>query len=608
MIPRTLLLLATVTLGVAGPSPVRAQDDEFPPGTRVEVDGHWRGDHVEVLKIVQEEPDEYEEVKGFPTSIDVEARTIIIPPFTIVIDDETDIEDDDEEEESYDLEELRLEYRLKVDCEVIGPLTLRAVEIAVETESDEREIELEGVIQSSRLEPDGTRVVVLLGVECRIGAESEVVRPVIGDVIDVGFAEAFGPRSRRRLDRDDRRPEEQIILFDRVIIGGEVQLDWELEDNYNLDDGDNEDIFALDTSAILEANLIIDDASFAFAKMRTAKAYVIFDEDDPNKDFHEDTKLEELYGYHQGIFDLPLAIQVGRQDFDEAREWLYDENLDAVRLYWAPASFEIEYSWATFLHDAPKLVPNDVPHRLDETVYQTLVARYRHAPDSFVGAYMIDIVDSSDRDVSPFFLGVRAQGRIDRSLMYWFDYAYVDGVDGSQEIEAHGGDAGIGYQFRDVPLRPYVYAGYAFGTGDGKPGGRTDRNFRQTGLQDNNDNFFGVASFSYYGEQLRPELSNLHITTLGVGIEPLEWLSVDLLLHTYRQDEGADFLRDADVKPSPSGLDRDIGREIDLVVGLDDIWRNYDLELDIGYFVPGSAFGNEDDPALWIALQIERNF
>lgn len=57
---------------------------------------------------------------------------------------------------------------------------------------------------------------------------------------------------------------------------------------------------------------------------------------------------------------------------------------------------------------------------------------------------------------------------------------------------------------------------------------------RQTGLQDNNGEFFGVDCFRYYGELLRPELSKLQITTLALGFRMLTNSSIEFVYHTDR--------------------------------------------------------------------------
>lgn len=580
---RTLFLLSVLILLS---SPLCHAQPSWEVGMRVEVDGDYRDGILYAQKVVVEVPDPYPEIKGFATKIDPRARTLLVPPFHVEIDDETDIDDDRDEGDSYRLHELRKDWRLKIEVEVLGPNRVRAIEIDVDRYEPDRQLELESEIQAVEQTPDGT-VLVILGVRCLVTKETIVPEETIS-------------QARPRLvDEDERRPREQLKLFDRLTIGGDLQVDWEYEDDFDLDENDNEDLLEFDTSVNLEATLEISRNSYAFAKVRSAKSYVIFDED-RDRSLRERSQTEELNLYWGRIFDQPLALLVGRQDFDERREWLYDENLDGVRVFWNPKPFELEYSWSRFLHDAPR--------GRSDTLYHILMARWWHEKKSYVGAYMIDIRDDSDADVSPFFVGIRAHGRPRKSVRYWLDYAYLDGVEGVNELQAHGGDAGCAYQFRDLPWRPYVFAGYAFGSGDRNPNNRTDREFRQTGLHDNNARLFGNASYRYYGELLRPELSNLHVLTLGFGVLPLEWLSVDFVYHEYRQDTTSPRLRDTELRQRPNGLSRDLGREFDMVIGLEEVFGRFDAELDVGYFEPGSAFDTNNHPALWVALQLEWNF
>lgn len=568
-------------------------DDRFAPGTRVEVDGIYRGEILRAQKVVVEEPDELPEVKGFPDRIDVGASTLWIGPYEIRIGHATDIEDDEDGDKSYRLDELQSGWRLKVEGKLIAPFVMEAVEIDVDTEAtrtDPPVLEVEGFIEARNVDTDGTIIITVNGLECEIERRTEVPEGVFR-------------KTRPLVDEDEDRPSDQLVLFDRLTIGGEIQIDFELEDNYDLDEGENEDTFEADTSIILEGLFDLGRSPeghwrYIFAKGRTAKAYVIFDE---NRDRHlvEQTQLEELHLYWERPAGLPFDVRVGRQDFDEEREWLFDENLDAVRVSTEVGDLEFEYSWSTYLGDAPR--------GKSDILNQMLFTRWRYDRKSYFSLYFIDIRDDSRADVSPFYLGARIYGD-HRRWFYWADYSRLDGVEGTNKLDGHALDVGIAHQFRDLPLRPYIYGGYAFGTGDGKATGRTDRTYRQTGYHDNNHRYFGVASFRYYGELLDPELSNLHITTVGVGIRPSDSTSIDLVYHYYRQDERSTTLRDTQLRASPSGLDRDIGQEVDLIFGVDDLWEHLDIELDLGYFRPGSAFAAVDDDAYWAALQLEWSF
>ncbi len=567
---------------------VAAAQDRLQVGTRVEVDGHWSRGQFRAIKVVVEEPDEYPEVKGFADTIDLERRRLTIGPFTIEIDDDTDIEDAEDGDDSYRFDELRPEWRLKVEGELIGPLRMRAVVIDVDqsrTRTDPPILELEGVIEARRMATDGGLSVTVNGVICMVTPET-------------GLPDGVFQKTRVQIDDDDDRPQHQLVLWDRFTIGGEVQIDFEYEDDFDLDKHRNGDIFQFDTSATIEGLFDLGARSYAFAKVRTAKGYVIFDED-RDKKLREQSALEELNVYWYEPFGIPVSLHIGRQDFDEEREWLYDENLDAVRFMFRRGPWEAELSWSGYLADAPR-------HK-DNLFNQIALVRWRYDSSSYLSAYVIDIQDRSRRDVSPLFLGARAYHR-SSSMIYWCDYAYVDGVDGFNRVQGHGIDVGGGYQFRRAPARPYVYAAYALGTGDGKTSGRTDRSFRQTGYHDNNEKMFGVASFRYYGELFDPELSNLEVATVGVGCRPRENTSIDIVFHRYHQHRRSTTLRDSSLRASPGGTSRDLGSEIDIIVGVDDLWDHCDLEFDFGYFMPGDAFTADHHPALFAAVQIEWSF
>ncbi|MGE3163959.1 MAG: alginate export family protein [Planctomycetota bacterium] len=587
---RATPILVALAVAMAGFDARALGSESIRVSDRIEVDGVWDGGAIRVVRLVREEPDSHPEVKGFAVSFDLTARLIHMPPFIIEVPPDVDIDEGEAgSDDSYELAELRTDWRLKIEVEIIAPLRCRALQIDVDRKAQERQIEIEAFVEASEVLGDETQRIVLLGVPC-----------IVDDTTVIESALHQKQRADRPfVDVDEQRPAEQLVLFGRLTLGGEVQLDLEYKDDYDLDAGDNEDTTVLDTSTILEARLDLAPTAYAFAKMRSAKGYVLADEE-RDLDLEEQTQLEELNVYWEDIFDLPVALHLGRQDFDEPREWLYDENLDAVRVYWRPDPFEVEYAVGSYLADEPR--------GRDETTYQFLTLRWHYAPKSHFAAYVIDVQDRSDRDDSPFYVGLRAMGRHEKSVRYWLDYSYLDGVNGRGEITAHAGDVGVGYQARHLPLRPYAYAAYAFATGDRKSSGRSDRNYRQTGLHDNTARMFGVASFSYYGELLDPELSNLHVLTLAIGVKPVEWASLDLVYHRYRQHAAADFLRDSSLRESPTGFDVDIGEEIDLIIGLDKLFRHLDVEIDVGYFIPGRAFGESDRPAFWLGVQMEWNF
>jgi len=234
--------------------------------------------------------------------------------------------------------------------------------------------------------------------------------------------------------------------------------------------------------------------------------------------------------------------------------------------------------------------------------------------------------DDSDSQLT--WLGVSAAGT--RKLRGWgrFDYwleaagvfgeerftdysgptgsRIVDAID-KHDVSGWGLDVGGTWEF-NITAQPYFTLGYAIGSGDSNMQETSDSGFRQTGLQDNSDKLHGVASFSYYGELIDPELSNLHIVTAGFGLRFLRRSSIDFLYHKYRQVERAPFLRDVNFKRDPDGRDPDIGQEWDVIVGIED-FQPVEFKFVGSIFRPGRAFRPEDGELSYLlTLRVRLNF
>ena len=116
-----------------------------------------------------------------------------------------------------------------------------------------------------------------------------------------------------------------------------------------------------------------------------------------------------------------------------------------------------------------------------------------------------------------------------------------------------------------------------------------------------------MTKFAYYGELFNPELSNLAVLTAGIGARPTKRSSVDLVYHRYKQPHRMDEIRDSEIDEDPSGHSRDIGQEIDLVIGIRE-GDTIDLELIGGVFFPGRAFDNDSDLAFFGGFSLEIKF
>lgn len=291
-------------------------------------------------------------------------------------------------------------------------------------------------------------------------------------------------------------------------------------------------------------------------------------------------------------------VTVGRQDFDDEREWIYDENLDAVRLSWLRPGWRLDVSGSTSIDGGSRneAATNWIAYFSNNDSKRHLAAwtLYRD-----IDAFTDDNGSAVPAEQS-WFWGARVIGKWIEDNEMWFDFAYLTGERAGRDVSAWAYDAGTTWEPSFLEDW-YFSAGYALGTGDRSASG-TDGNFRQTGFQDNNGRFGGVTSFNYYGELADLELSNLGILTLGIGKILAPKTSLDLVYHRYTQDVPLDSFSpgpsiESDLDRRPNGIDAELGSEFDLILGYRAI-ANWDVEVVAAMFSPGNGFDQTDNAYL----------
>jgi ubiquinone/menaquinone biosynthesis C-methylase UbiE len=415
---------------------------------------------------------------------------------------------------------------------------------------------------------------------------------------------AESPRlAPKAIDDDNIRPRAIQLLGGRVALGGQLRWDLDPESNLDLGRAPDNDRSASQLTGQVVMGARLDPRLIGFMKLGLNR--VIGLNEPPGVDLDEgDFRLQEMY-LHWGSPLRGVTVQVGRQDFDEPREWLYDENLDAIRLRLTPhRRTAIELSLAGHLGDDGVEGERGYGIAYGEV---SLVGR------SWVGAYLIGRNDPLVGDDARW-LGLRAGGAPYRGFDPWLELGLLRG---SAALDRdHRGDAidfGATIQparllglTEAVPPMPAITLGYARGSGDSDPADGDDRVYRQTGFDDNSARFAGVTSFKYYGELLDPELANIKILTMGAGVRVMEETSVDLVYHRYEQVVADDRVR-SDLSVRPEGENPFLGSEVDLIVGFEEI-ENFEIELDLAAFFPGRAFAGRADTATRASLQFKLNF
>lgn len=351
----------------------------------------------------------------------------------------------------------------------------------------------------------------------------------------------------------------------------------------------------------------------AFAEVKL-KAEQLSAADDMSRRSQQQAERGELWFSWERLFNTAAGFKIGRQNFIEPRRWWWDSDLDAIRFDYTRDSWLVNVAVAESLArltTREKIIdPNEenvqrwlgnADLKLSPTLQ--LSAFYLRQRDHSTQAELNSLIEtthSDESDASLTWLGLRVAGEIGR-LTYWLDgatvggeetvYDYVNESAGMSRLAAretrrlrgHALDLGI-HWFPLAKHWPILALSHARGSGDKNPSDDIDHSFRQTGLQDPDQ------EFRYYGELLRPELSNLSITTALVGFNLPGATRLTLGYHWFQQVYPTPFLRGARIEASPIGEATDIGREFSLLLDIRK-WENLKMVLAAATFRAGNAYG-----------------
>jgi hypothetical protein len=487
------------------------------------------------------------------------------------------------------------------------------------SDSDSDSLQVLGSVSAAKSQPNGDVVVTVLG--------QSIVIP----------SRQISPAIVLTRKQDDRRPDDQLTvqLFGKPLtIGGEIGVTPRYRKNLNLDPERNRDRVRLDSEVQLElfypwsANLAF------FVEGQVNYEQDLYRGNNGTTRGDAEFKRGESWIFWGDILQTGFSLQAGRQNFREPREWWWDDDLDAVRLFYNRPFWHFEVGVAeqlfatSTLDDGIEAEEKDVLRILSHLSWtwaskQQLgvffLHQHDHSSQEPIGSLVQDEF-SDPIDGNATWVGLRTLNRISfdnvGDFHFWADGAWMKGeerifdfddseVEGvsivedieNQDFEGWALDIGLTWE---LPLswEPSLTVGYAIGT----------KEFRQTGLHDNNDRFRAVSRFRYYGELLRPELSNLQIWTAAATVPFLHNSSVSVLYHYYRQVDAQPFLRDGRIGPDPEGINPSIGQEWDLVVALEE-WEHWELEFVAGVFKAGSAYGeNSGNIAANVEFKVNYNF
>lgn len=405
-------------------------------------------------------------------------------------------------------------------------------------------------------------------------------------ISDAGIADAVN-RNRDEEDRFGRG----VQLGRHWLLAAQGQTRGTAEQDFDLRSRDEKD--SDEALAAIRVRLVYQPSA-TFHAVAELNHRRIWQDDEQDGHRNDDvTRFGETYAYWVDPFDRGLDLQIGRVDFDDEREWLFDQNLDTLRGVWNGSRLRLEYAYSEVLSDGS--VEDEAAQ--NHFLYLSNQRRKQH-----LAAWLMHRDFDLPVPVRRTHIGIRAIGEWWDDHESWLDLAWMDARTGAESQRGLAVDLGSTWQPTDWFA---ATLGFAWGQGDSS-GSTSGRTFRQTGMQDNNGKFAGVTSFRYYGEVVDPELANLSVLTAGVGWMPHRAISLDLVWHAYRQDYLSTRIVDSDLDRRPNGQSKDIGTGLDLVFG----WRTgqlMDVEAIAGWFKPGRAFTGFDD-AFLAKLQLRFRF
>jgi hypothetical protein len=401
-------------------------------------------------------------------------------------------------------------------------------------------------------------------------------------------------------------------------MGAEYEVKLDFRKNFALDKPNKDDLLRFDQELQLRGfyrykdwiSTLIEGKVFGEHQLYTGGAA---------KRSEVDLERGETWVRFDNLFGSDFSLKLGRQNFDEPRKWWWDDELDAIGLRYRPGSWLFEFGVA---HEfvPVSLIDNFVEPENKGVTRVLARGNWRYFKNHGLGLFILRQDDGSETqpvgalvksdredpsDARLWWAGVRALGSEPVAhygeLSYWADLAMVSGqekllelsdaddnrdvVDSRKKQQVRGWALDVGARWQsELPVQPAFILGYAFGSGDKNPESGTDRAFRQTGLQSNDE------EFRTYGEILRPELSNLQIPVVAVQFPLFSRSHVEFAYREFRQIHAAPFLRDGRIDAEPDGKNKKIGDEW-MIYSLVKEWRNVEVELVGAAFRAGNAYG-----------------
>ncbi len=287
------------------------------------------------------------------------------------------------------------------------------------------------------------------------------------------------------------------------------------------------------------------------------------------------------------VFNTPLSAKIGRMSVRDKRTWWYDNQLDMLKLFYNTTLFSWDLSAGGRLSDEHA---NAGDQRVSSKGSKYLIAHldyhyyYNHHFESFA-TYEDNGQDKNEIENMNIYsklswLGFRALGEFNKKFHYWVDMAYVNGKTQSLQYESDDNNiptpagikdiavSGFGFDTGGIYKSDYFGFGFGYAYGSGDSNDKSSQNiFLQPNISNNKTTMIGTTRYRYYGEMLDPQLSNINIISLYAGLHLYDNLWLEGNYHKYTQQVASSQLRASNLPIQTNGTNKDIGQEVDFILG-----------------------------------------
>lgn len=262
--------------------------------------------------------------------------------------------------------------------------------------------------------------------------------------------------------------------------------------------------------------------------------------------------------------DERSTISAGRMRFSDARKWMTDASVDGVHYGFKGKSLTLDL--AAFSGTRKNNGRYALAH----------VSKFNET--RMLGGFAI--FETREGEERAHISGYWSD-KPSETLSYTLNAGVVLGDAANGQNFGVAADARVIKKLSDHEWNPQLTLGLAAGS----------KGFQQTQLHSNKTYDYGQTQFNRYGYVYQPQLTNMAVATVGVGIRPSRMFSLDLTAHAYAQVEKMTGMPAARVSGEANGEHAFLGTELSLV-GAWRPTRKSKLEIGLSAFLPGPAYEN----------------